>query len=172
VNRRPSSLFARIATLLAVTVGLCFVLSIVAIRITSDEGAGRVGIRGATARIVVADTLIASGKEAGLAEIHVIRAPTAPAGREPVLPVVRRTLEDIRQAFPGREVRIDGMHDATLWIAAPAPATGWLGVPVTNTGKPAVRARTAPASKGPQRRVFAWAATPSKTPRAVSTNGR
>lgn len=140
MNRRPSSLFARIATLLAVTVGLCFVLSIVAIRITSDESAGRVGIRGATARIVVADTLIASGKEAGLAEIHVIRAPTAPAGRDPVLPVVRRTLEDIRQAFPGREVRIDGMHDATLWIAAPAPATGWLGVPVTNTGKPAVRA--------------------------------
>jgi two-component system osmolarity sensor histidine kinase EnvZ len=140
MSRRPSTLFARVAALLAGTVGLCFVLSIVVIQITSDEGAGRVGIRGATARIVVADTLIASGKEAGLAEIHVIRAPAAPEGREPVLPIVRRTMNDIRQAFPGREVRLDGMRDATLWIVAPAPATGWIGVPVTNTGKPAFRA--------------------------------
>lgn len=140
MSGRPSTLFARIAALLAGTVGLFFVLSMVVVQITSDESSGRVGIRGATARIVVADTLIANGKEAGLAEIHVVRAPTAPAGRDPVLPIVRRTMNDIRQAFPGREVRIDGMRDATLWIAAPAPATGWLGVPVTNTGKPAFRA--------------------------------
>lgn len=137
---RPSSLFARVAALLAATVGLFFVLSVVVVQITSDESGGRVGIRGATARIVVADTLIASGKEAGLAEIHVIRAADAPAGRPPVLPLVRRSMDDIRQAFPGREVRLDGMRDATLWIAAPPPATGWIGVPVTNTGKPAFRA--------------------------------
>lgn len=134
------SLFARLAWLLAGTVGLVLITGIVVLRITGDGAARDLTVHTIATRIIAADALLKHGDVAALAALDITHAQDAPVGRTPVLPVVRDVLNELRGAFPGRELRIDGTQHAAVWIATQGPAPGWLGVALNGRRVPIFRA--------------------------------
>lgn len=128
MSRVPSSLFTRIAGLLAGTVALVLMIGLVVTRLANDGGANSMMAHSVSVQIAAADALIDHGDEAALGGLGIRRTTVAPAGHKPMLGVVRAALDDMRQRFPGREARIEGMRNPIVWIAARAPATGWIGI--------------------------------------------
>ncbi|UPG94617.1 ATP-binding protein [Luteibacter aegosomatissinici] len=134
------SLFSRLAWLLGGTVAVVLIVGLVVLRLSGNGAAGEIAAHTIGTRIVAADALLAHGDEGALAALNVIHAPAAPVGRTPMLGMVRNALGQLREQFPGREIRIDGLRDASVWIAARDPAAGWLGVRLDGTRVPVFRA--------------------------------
>lgn len=134
------TLFGRLAWLLAVTVAVVLVAGLVVLRLSGDGAVRDATVHVIATRITAADALLSHGDEHALAALEITHAASAPTGRTPVLGVVRDALDQLRDSFPGRELRIDGTRDATVWIAAQAPAAGWLGVQLNGRRVPVFRA--------------------------------
>lgn len=142
MSAQPPRLFTRLAWLLAGTVALVVLIGVLTLRASSSQLAGDYAARTLALQIAAADTLLAEGRERALGALGIERASVPPPGREPVMRVLRGILAETRARAPEREMRLL-VRDRipVLWIAARAPTTGWIGIPLV--GLRASLARTA-----------------------------
>ena len=142
MSAQPPRLFTRLAWLLAGTVALVVAIGGLALRASNSQLAGDYAVRTLALQIAAADTLLAEGREGSLSALGIERAIAPPAGRTPAMRVLRDILEQSRARMPGRELRLLLRGRVpVLWIAAKAPAGGWIGIPLV--GLRASLARTA-----------------------------
>lgn len=131
MSAQPPRLFTRLAWLLAGTVTLVVLIGALTLRAGSSQLAGDYAARTLALQIAAADTLLAEGRDASLGALGIERAIAPPTGREPVMRVLRGILDQTRVREPGREIRLLVRERIpVLWIAAKAPAAGWIGIPL------------------------------------------
>ena len=131
MSAQPPRLFTRLAWLLAGTVALVVLIGGLTLRATSSRLAGDYAARTVALQIAAADTLLAEGRDGSLAALGIERAAAPPDGRVPVMRMLRGILDDTRARAPDRDMRLL-VRDRIpiLWIAAKAPSTGWIGIPL------------------------------------------